>query len=103
MIKECKILTKSEDRDKFENDVEKLIEECIKEYPNSSKKYNENNKKQLDIGNFDMKTIVTELVEPTEDNYPVKDYPMFRYFILTKYKSVEDCENRLENQQNINY
>ena len=99
MIKECKILTKSEDRDKFENDVEKLIEECIKEYPNSSKKYNENNKKQLDIGNFDMKTIVTELVEPTEDNYPVKDYPMFRYFILTKYKSVEDCENRLENQQ----
>ena len=99
MIKDCKILTKSEDRDKFENDIEKLIEECIKEYPNSSKKYNEKNKKQLDIGNFHMKTIVTELVEPTEENYPVEEYPMFRYFILTKYKTIEDCENRLENQQ----
>ena len=96
-IRECKFLKKSEERENFEVEVEKIIEECIKNYPNFSKDYNEKNKKQLAIGNFHMKTIVTELVEPTEENYPKEEYPLFKYFIFTKYKSTEDFEKKMEN------
>ena len=98
-IKECKYLTKSEDRDKFENDVEKLIEKCIANYPNYCKKYNEENKKQLELGNYNMKTIITEIVQPTEEIYPDLDYPMFKYFKLTKYKTEEDFIKRMDNKQ----
>ena len=96
-IKECKYLKKPEEREKFEIEVEKIIEESIKQYPKFSKEYNEKNKKQLALGNFHMKTIVTELVEPTEENYPVEEYPLFKYFILTKYKSFEDFEKLMQN------
>ena len=99
-IKDCKYLSKSEERDNFENDVEKLIEQCIKEYQKYSNKYNEENKKQLEVGNYDMKAIITELVEPTEEIYPPKEYPMFKYFKLTKYKTEEDFIKRMDNKQN---
>ena len=100
-IKECKLLTKSEERENFENEINKIIEESIKEYPKYSNIYKEKNKEQLAVINFNMKTIITELVEPTEKNYPPEDYPLFSYFILTKYKSKEDFEKRLDmdNQQ----
>ena len=95
-IKNCAYLLKSEDRDKFEDEVEKLIEECIKEYPKYFITYNEKNKEQLNFDNFNMKTIVTELLEPIEENYPEKNYPFFRYFILTKYKTEDDFVKRME-------
>ena len=95
-IKDCTYLTKSEDRDKFEKDVEKLIEECIKEYPNYRAKYEEENKNQLKLSNNNIKVIITELVEPNEENYKNDEYPMFKYFILTKYKTQDDFVKRMD-------
>ena len=46
-----------------------------------------------------MKSIITELVEPTEEIYPPKEYPMFKYFKLTKYKTEEDFIRRMDNKQ----
>ena len=96
-IRDCLYLTKSEDRDNFEKDVEKLIEECIKEYPNYRAKYEEENKNQLKLSNNNIKAIITELVEPNEENYKKDEYPMFKYFILTKYKTQEDFVKRMNN------
>ena len=95
-VKNCIYLTKSEDRDNFENGVEKLIAECIKEYPNYRAKYEEENKNQLKMSNNNIKAIITELIEPSEENYKNDEYPMFKYFILTKYKTQEDFVKRMD-------
>ena len=52
---------------------------------------------ELDING--LKTFVTELVPPTKEFYPEKDYPMFNYFILTKYKTEEDMMKRMNNNE----
>jgi len=46
-----------------------------------------------------MKTIITELVPITEDIYPEKDYPMFKYFNLTKYKTKEDLIKHMDKKE----
>jgi hypothetical protein len=35
----------------------------------------------------------------TEDIYSEKDYPMFKYFLLTKYKTKEDLLNHMEKKE----
>jgi len=77
-----------------------LIEECINNYPDFSIKYNDENKKQLELNNQDIKTIIAQLIPVTEDIYPENEYPMLRYFNLTKYKTKEDLINRMNNAQN---
>jgi len=52
LIKECKILENLKQREKFEKEVESLVEECIKNYPDFSIKYNDENKKQLELNFF---------------------------------------------------
>ena len=101
MIRNCSFFKGEEERENFEESVEQLIEECIKDYPSYSIKYNEENQKQLNVDILDIKSIIAELIPVTEENYPEKDYPMMKYFILTKYKSKEDLAKRMEN--NINY
>jgi hypothetical protein len=95
LIKECKYITETEEREKFENIVEKLIEECINNYEDYSKTYTTENQNQLNLNNFDNKTIITQIVEPTEAIYPENDFPMLKYFILTKYKTKEDFEKHM--------
>ena len=99
LIKECKYILKKEDREEFEDIVDNLINECIKDYHNYSQIYNKENQKQLELNNYNIKTIITELVKPTEDIYPDKDYPMFKYFILTKYKTKEDFVNHMNSKE----
>ena len=98
-IKECQYLSNPEERDKFEEEVNILIEECIKNYPDYSNKYNEENKKQLSIGDYDLKSIITEMAKPNEEIYPEIDYPFFKYFIFTNYKSEEDFKKRMGEKQ----
>ena len=97
MIKECKFLTKEEEREEFENKVECLIDKCLKEYQYYSYNYIEENKKILKkIDNYSAETILSELSYPNEEVYPEKDYPMFKYFILTKYKTRDDLKKHLD-------
>ena len=99
LIKECKILKIDADRENFEKQVEELISQCIKEYPNYSVKYNEENKSQSELDINSLKTLVTELVPPSAEFYSEKEYPMFKYFNLTKYKSEDDLLKRMNNRE----
>ena len=63
----------------FEKEVENLVEECIKNYPDFSIKYNDENKKQLELNNQDIKTIIAQINPITEDIYPENKYPMLKY------------------------
>ena len=47
-----------------------------------------------------MKTIITEIIPITEDIYSEKDYPMFKYFYLTKYKTKEDLIYHMDKKEN---
>ena len=99
LIKHCKYLKKEEEREKFENEVEQLIEQCINDYPEYNYKYIEENSKQLMIRDYyNIETIIKELIIPNEEIYPEKDYPLFKYFILTKYKTREDFVKHIINK-----
>jgi len=76
------------------------LEECLKYYPDFNNKYNDENKKQLNINYQSLKNIITQLIPATEDIYPENEYPMLKYFNLTKYKTKEDLINRIYNNQN---
>ena len=97
LIKECKYLYTEEEREKFENDVEKLIDECIKNYPSHSNRYIEENNKQAKFEDYyNIETIIAEVVPPNkEEIYTHEEYPFFKYFRLTKYKTKEDFINHL--------
>ena len=99
LIKQCKYLNIDNERINFENQVEKLINECINNYKNYSKKYNDENQKQSELNINSVKALVTEMVLPNEDVYKEQEYPMFKYFILTKYKTEEDMIKRMENKE----
>ena len=100
MIKECNFLTKEEEREGFENKVEDLIDKCLKEYQYCSYNYIEENKKMLKkIDNYSAETILSELSYSYEDIYPEKDYPMFKYFILTKYKTRDDFIKHIDTKK----
>ena len=98
-IKKCTILKKEIEREKFENDIEESILKCLKKYPEYSKKYNDENQKQSDLDIKSLKTCVTELIHPSSESYSEKDYPMFKYFNYTKYKSEEDMMKRMNNKE----
>ena len=100
LIKNCKILNSNSEREEFENNVEKLIEECIHDYNSYSNKYNKENKNQLGLNSLDIKTIVTGLAQVDDEIYTENDFPMLKYFNLTKYKSKEDLLKLIDKKDN---
>ena len=98
-LKQCKFIKKNEEREIFEDEIEKLINECIENYNAYREKYDEKNKNQLKVSNYSFKTILNELVEQSEKIYPFKEYPYFKYFKLTKYKTEEDFERRMPSKE----
>ena len=98
-LKQCKFIKKSEERDIFEDEIEKIINECIENYDSYREKYDDKNKSQLKVSNYSFKTILNELVELKEEIYPFKEYPYFKYFKLTKYKTEEDFEKRMPSKE----
>ena len=100
LIKSCKFLAKEEDRKGFEDEVEKIIDKCIKEYQDFSYKYIDENKKQLNIVNYySLESIITELFPPNEQIYSEKDFPFLKYFLFSKYKTKNDFMNHLINKE----
>ena len=99
LIKEYNITKNIKDRDIFETKVEELISQTLKKYPKNNKIYIEENKKQSDSDIKSLKTYVTELIHPSSDNYSDKEYPMFKYFNYTKYKSERDMLERMDDKK----
>ena len=93
-IKNCKEIITNEDRDKFENEIEKFLEESYKEYENYAKLYNENNEKMLELNKHNMKSLVTETNDV--DSYEEKDYPFYRYFLMTTYPTIDNFKYELQ-------
>ena len=98
LIKECKCMKTNDERENFEKQVDDLITECIKGYPTYFTKYNSENQKQLDLDIHSLKTYVSELVPPIKEIYPEKEFPFFKYFIYTTYKTEEDMIRRMDNK-----
>ena len=98
-LRECKILKKAEERDNFENEIEKLISEGIDNYDTYKEKYDKENNAQLKVSNYSFKSILNQMVEPKEEIYPKREYPYFNYFRLTKYKTLEDFSKRMPSKE----
>ena len=100
LINECKYLNKKEDREEFESEVEKLIENNIENYPNYYNKYIKENEKQIKFEDYySIETIVSELIPPNEEIYSEEEYPFFKYFNLTIYKTKEDFLSHFEEKE----
>ena len=99
LINDCKIITNEEERKLFEKNVELEVKESIKNYNTFSTEYIEENKIQLDLDNYNIKTIVNEMIPIKENTYPEEEYPMFKYFLLTKYKTKNDLLNQMINKE----
>ena len=69
-------------RDKFEEEIEQLLEESYKEYNDYSNKYNEINDEALKLDKHNMKSLLAENKE-----YDEKEYPFYKYFYMTLYPS----------------
>ena len=98
LIKNFKITKKDSERENFETQVEKLISKNIKNYSEYSVAYNKQNQKLSDSDIGSLKTYVTELIHPSSNNYNEIEYPMFKYFNYTKYKSEEDMMKKMNNK-----
>ena len=75
--------------------MEKLINICLLQYNDYSIRFIKENKRQLELDNYNIKTIINELCPPTEDIYPFKDYPLLKYFVLTKYSKRDEFIKKL--------
>ena len=93
-IKKYKISKDKNDLINIESRVENIISRGIQNYPKYSKKYNENQ----DIDITSLKTLVSEIVPPESGNYSQEEYPLFKYFHYTEYKSENDMLNKMPNK-----
>ena len=89
-IKNCSQMKKQNERDKFEEEVEQLITKCIEEYPDYELEYLEYNNANLGLNTFDIKTIVCEIFQPSEEIYDFDKFPFLRYFTYTRYRNKDD-------------
>jgi hypothetical protein len=79
----------------FEKEIEALVNKCLSEYNDFNMKYIKENKNLLELDNYSMKTILNELAAPTEDVYSPEEFPLFKYFILTKYSTRDEFKKKL--------
>ena len=100
LLRKCQEITSLEERNKFENLIEKVLEESYKEYEEYSKLYLQINSKLHNVNNEKLKSIILELYNPEE--YPENKYPFLKYFIYTKYPTQEHFINELYKIPNYN-
>ena len=75
-------------RIKFEDEINKLIEETIKNYNNLYEKYIKINNETLKINNNSIKSILQETIDPRKLDQNI--YPYIRYFTVPKYPNEND-------------
>ena len=54
----------------------------------------------MKVDNYDIKSIVTEIIPITEKSHPEEEYPMLKYFNLTRYKTIEDFIRLMDKNEN---
>jgi hypothetical protein len=82
LIKNCQLIKSEKELNDFEEKVEKLIESCINEY----------NKKNI-------RAIISEFEPPNEELYPYYEYPFLKYFIYTKYPTIENFKKAFSEKE----
>ena len=95
LIKFCEYFIDVDQRNNFEDKIVNVINDCVNEYKDYSTKFINENQLLLQLDNKGLKSTICELSPPTEDIYPSEEYPLFKYFVLTKYCSVEDLKKKL--------
>ena len=100
LLENCGEMKTAEERNIFENNIENLLLECYKEYPNFAEKYNSINQKLHNNDPKNLKSIILELYNPAQ--YDEKKYPFLEYFYMTKYPSEENFKNELYKIKNYN-
>ena len=93
-LKNCKELTKNEDREKFESEIEIILENSYNNYENYSKEYLGFNRKDLQLDKNNMKSIVLELYNA--DDYEEKLYPFYKFFLMTTYPTKDNFINKIK-------
>ena len=87
----CNSLQEIEERNNFEDNVEKIIEKNIENYNKNKEIYLNENLKELELDNDNIKVIVNEMFEPQKYT---KKYPLYKYFLFTKYPDKNDFLNK---------
>ena len=85
LLENCGEMKTAEERNIFENNIENLLLECYKEYPNFAEKYNSINQELHNNDPENLKSIILELYNPAQCDE--KKYPFLNYFYMTKYQN----------------
>ena len=93
LLKNCGEMKNAEQRNKFEENVEELLNKCYQEYQKYSENYLKINQKLHRAEPEAIKSIILELYNP--EQYDEKKYPFLKYFIMTKYSTEETFRNEL--------
>ena len=89
----CKDIKTSDSREKFELEIEKMLEEEYKNYEEYQKKYLEINKNALDLDINSVKSLVLEIID--ENEYDQKNFPFYKLLFMTTYPSIENFKYEL--------
>ena len=93
-IKNVKEIKTNEDREKFEKEIEDMLEEAYSNYKEYSKTYLEENKKALELQEDNMKALVLEINNVKEIDS--KKYPFYKFFLMTTYPSKDNFIQELK-------
>ena len=93
-LKNCKEMKTIEERDKFEEDIEKLLEESYKEYKEYSKTYLKINQESLQLDKYNMKSLIYENNEI--EDYNEESFPFYKFFFMSTYPSKKSFINELK-------
>ena len=93
-LKNCKEIKTLQEREKFEDEIEKLLEETFKEYEVYSKKYLKLNQEALQLDKHSMKALMLENNDLKLYNEDI--YPFYKFFLMTTYPSKESFINELK-------
>jgi len=91
LFNENKTFETLEERNDFESNVEKIINKSLKNYNTYKEIYLNENLKDLELDSENIKVIVNEMLEPQK--YTEK-YPLYKYFMFTKYPDINDFINK---------
>ena len=82
-IKNCKEIKSIKDQEKFEEEIENLLNESYKDYEVYSEQYIKNNELLMLLGTNSIKPLILEILDAKE--YNEREYPFYQYFLMTTY------------------
>ena len=102
-IKNCKEIKTIKEREIFEEEIEIMLEESYKEYEAYSKIYIKNNEIIQGLDKNSLKSLILETNDIT--SYDEREYPFYKYFLMTTYPNKEDFVNKFKKiyQHEIKY